>query len=509
MPVTVLRTSNGKLDQADREKLDGLSQRLAAKPSKVVLYLHGGLVDQASAEAMATRLSSKGDRSLNAPDDWEQIYIVWRTGFLETLRINWVELAKNDRLYNALFKRLMKYVAEKVGAESPGGRGAGSGPLKLTDKQINDRLNSGNDAPFSDLDDLAGSTQNSQRGRGFTQADENSVELEMKKLLELDRDLGRVSEDIDAHIASLTADPVRAAFTGNEDAGRPPFEHVDETLRKEWVTRGPQGRARALEWGGVLIGLVEHGVKIAVRVIKRYRQGRDHGLHATIAEEIARQLYGDRIGSAVWGAMTKDAADHFKEKGLGGELIKALSSRDDHRLTLVGHSAGSIWATEFLTALKPAAGQELSLVFLAPAVRIKKFADMIDLYAANIRQFHLFAMHDELERRDVLLGKGFGFVYPSSLLYLVSGLFETEKNDAMVDAPLLGMARFITEDIDWLSEEEEVQALKKVRAFLAAVQGRIVFSQTGENDKLQSKSTSHGGFDDDIHTLKSVATYFA
>lgn len=509
MPVTVLKTSDGKLDSGDRERLNSLRQRLSKGPSKIILYLHGGLVDQSSAEAVAKRLSGKGDGALNVPEDWEQIYVVWRTGFMETLRINWTELATNDRLYKALFKRLMKFVAEKIDADDPAGRGGGAGSTRLTDREIAERLESGDDAPFSDLDRVTQSLRRGERGDWSSLPDEKAVELELKKLLVLDRDLNKVSEDIDAYIATTTADPVRAAFTGDDNAGRPPFEHVDKAIQAEWSGRGPKGRARALEWGGVLVGLVKHGVKIGSRIVSRYRQGRDHGLHATIAEEIARQLYGDRIGSTVWGLMTKDADDHFKATGLGAELIETLSSRDDHKLTIVGHSAGSIWATEFVTALKPAVERELSMVFLAPAVRVSKFADMIDLYGANISQFHLFAMNDELERGDALLGKGYGFVYPSSLLYLVSGLFELQDGDAAVDAPLLGMARFIAKDADWVSEKYEAEALKKVREFLAAVPGRVVFSKTGEADKLQSRSTSHGGFDDDIDTLKSITTYFA
>lgn len=145
MPVTVLKTSNGKLDEVDRVKMNELAKRLAAKPSKVVLYLHGGLVDQNAAESMAERLSGKGDGTLNAPDDWEQIYIVWRTGLLETLRINWVELATNDRLYRALFKRILKYVADKVTEEDTRARG-GAAAAALTDREIDDRLRSGDDA---------------------------------------------------------------------------------------------------------------------------------------------------------------------------------------------------------------------------------------------------------------------------------------------------------------------------------------------------------------------------
>ena len=125
MPTTILRTSDGRLDTTDRAALEALKQRLQQGQTSILLHLHGGLVSQANGEAVAAALSGTGELSYNAPAAYEQIYIVWRTGALETIRANWQDLFHNDRLYRALFKKLIGYVSSKVVNADSGGRSVG------------------------------------------------------------------------------------------------------------------------------------------------------------------------------------------------------------------------------------------------------------------------------------------------------------------------------------------------------------------------------------------------
>lgn len=120
----------------------------------------------------------------------------------------------------------------------------------------------------------------------------------------------------------------------------------------------------------------------------------------------------------------------------------------------------------------------------------------------------MFAMSDALERADCLLGPKLGFIYPSSLLYLVSGLFEQVEADGLVDAPLVGMQRFLSSDSVWLEDKKEGPSLKAVQAFLSDGPNKTVFSKAQGAAGLNCDSTSHGGFDDNPATLASVATYF-
>ena len=147
------------------------------------------------------------------------------------------------------------------------------------------------------------------------------------------------------------------------------------------------------------------------------------------------------------------------------------------------------------------------VVFLAPAVRMELFACALDVAKDKIKRFRLYAMKDELERADNLLGKDLAFVYPSSLLYLVSGLFEEQAAEGLTDAPLLGMQRFLEGMTSWDDDEREGDAIRRVRAFLDEEPNRSVFSEVTGGPGLSSSAKSHGGFDDEEATLASVATF--
>jgi len=123
-----------------------------------------------------------------------------------------------------------------------------------------------------------------------------------------------------------------------------------------------------------------------------------------------------------------------------------------------------------------------------------------------IERFRLFGMSDALERDDAVLGEQFSAIYPSSLLYLVSGLFEEEDADAAVDAPLLGLNRFFaSSDVpDWITEPKESAAMQKVQTFFATHPNASVWSLASGGDGLATRSTSHGDFDRDADTLRSV-----
>ncbi|ESZ29643.1 hypothetical protein X733_25530 [Mesorhizobium sp. L2C067A000] len=506
MATTILRTSDGKLDSQDLESLANLEKRLEHGSRKLLLYLHGGLVDQKSAEEMATRLSAAG--GLNPPDDWEQVYVIWRTGVAETLRANWLDLFENDRLYRALFKKLMPYISEKLGGLTPVGRG-GAIVNPMTDDEVEAALQSRSDHPFADLEEkpsVPGIA--SSRAAALGNVSDDDVEMELGKRIELDPDLQKVCANIDTYIARKTLDVSRGNHVADAVQGEKTFSKVNTEIQSEWEDRDQvTGRPRALLIGGSLISVAKHGVRIAIRVISRMRKGRDHGVHATIAEEMVREFYGDLIGSIVWGMMVKDARDHFNPGSVGPRLISALSGVKDLQLLVVGHSAGSIWATEFLSARNAPGVPPADLVLLAPAIRIKRFADFLSSAPDAIRNFRMFIMSDKLERADVLLGKGYGFLYPSSLLYLVSGLFESEGEDGAFDAALLGMDRFVGQEPPKLSDQKEIAALEKVRAFLNAEPNRVILSESNAGAGLNCLSHAHGAFDDDPKTLASVATY--
>lgn len=506
MTVTILRSSNGVLDQIEQGSLKDFASRIASGKPKILLHLHGGLVDQDAAEKMAERLSGSGENAYNAPADWEQIYIVWRTGAIETLKTNWRDLAKNDRLYNALLRRLLEFVSSKVSVAELAGRSVGAERV-LTQAEISKRLDSEQEFPFEDIDNL---TIDSATGRSIGLIDVDA-EAELQLELEADTVLYQIAADIEASVAESQSVTARAGLDGDATSGRSALSRLDSEIVAELETSAEISiSSRGIIAGSLIKAIIKHGVKIGTRVIKRYRAGRDHGLHATIAEEIARELYGDLIGSIIWGMMKGDATDHFKPAALGEQLIKAIAANPDAKLVIVAHSAGSIFASELLLwSAKNDVSFKTDLIFLAPAVRASKFAAALEKAHDRIGRFRMFAMSDALERKDSVLGNNLSFIYPSSLLYLVSGLFEEHADEGLWDAPLVGMQRFLVGDSSWLTDVNEGPSLAAVRKFLATNGHMSVFSPSGAGDGLNCNAISHGGFDDEASTLKSVATFLA
>ena len=90
----------------------------------MLLYLHGGLVDDKAGRETAVRLAGPAPSGWGLPADWLQLYVVWRTGVFETIATNWLDLARDDRLYKVVLEKLMWFVARKLGVPGQVGRSA-------------------------------------------------------------------------------------------------------------------------------------------------------------------------------------------------------------------------------------------------------------------------------------------------------------------------------------------------------------------------------------------------
>jgi hypothetical protein len=306
LPVTVLHTCDGALDDADRPKFDQLKTRLAVGPTKVLLFLHGGLVDREHGEETATRLSTAGPHGLNAPADWEQIYVVWRTGALETIRMNWGDLATNDRLYRALLRRLLSFLVGKLQVSDGSGRSA-SAAVALTPAEIDARLSGASDQPFADID--AALARGRLAGRGAAVEDVPDVFLagEFTAELQRDPDFTAAVDDIDAALNPARPEARGAGGPGDAAAGVQSLRRLDPDVQAELKAAVPPTvEGRFVVTSAMLIKqLLEHGAAIVLRIVGRYRSGSEHGIQATIVEELARELYGDLVGATIWGMMKK------------------------------------------------------------------------------------------------------------------------------------------------------------------------------------------------------------
>jgi len=74
-------------------------------------------------------------------------------------------------------------------------------------------------------------------------------------------------------------------------------------------------------------------------------------------------------------------------------------------------------------------------VFLAPAATSDLFFNEIVSRPERFERFRMFTMQDDYESKDILVP----YVYPRSLLYLVSGIMEEKP-----DSPICGMQKFLS-----------------------------------------------------------------
>lgn len=499
----VILTRNGLADDGQDAELEAFKARLAEPSAKVLVHLHGGLVDEASGRATAARLSGVGPDAWNLDDDWTELYIVWRTGAFETVRTNWTDLAHDDRLYKALLRRLISFVGRRVGVPLPeGGRSALTTRFDLDDLEILRLITGKGDRrePFADVDvHFRPELEESSRAAVMVAQDDASLVIEFENELKADDLFQEAVADLESIVNEGL--PGRAPLAqGNMERGRASLERLDSKLRAE-IDAAASSATGARGFVSVGAFIMKRAAEIAYQVFWRFRRRRDHGFHATIVEEVCRALYSDLIGAKVWGMMVQDAADHFSANGFGAQLLDILqNSPAPARFVVTAHSAGSIWASRMLIALhERQQTASIRLFLLAPAARHSEFAEVLDKAADRLEAIYMMTMSDELERRDAVFGHDYGYIYPSSLLYLTSGIFEEKEKEPYVDAPLLGMLRFF--DTGFLNAQELATA-QKIRNFMALPKCEVLTSPSPN----VCMADCHGCFDDEEFTLKSVVT---
>ena len=478
---------DGRLDDfSTRQHVADVVARAVASTQPIVIHLHGGLVKKESAHGTAEHLLPFYDDAGVFP-----IFIVWRTGLFDAVK-NLSEVADKP-VFKKLLVRLLKFFVAKLG---PAGKGIASPGNAPDDAEIEEEL--------AKLE--AGATPFADVNFELDEADLQTFEVTfLEREVQTDRTLNaEFDREVDLALSEAPVATSQAAVHLDRDVA------VEARVEDETMGKGL--------FSGTL---VVHVVKIAARVTRRFYRKSDHGLYATIVEEICRELFLDAIGTAVWGFMKQEAADTFENVGQdparGGWLLLQLLDENFRRLqsegrplpslSIVGHSAGSIYACKLLLHLarrRSQAGSVLHqtpvtidrLVFLAPACRHDLFAAVLQEHARQplFQRFRLYSLTDAHETGYFEV-KG---VYPASLLYLVSGLFEDEQGDGTCDQPLVGMLRYYREKHPYSHPE-----VITVGTFLRSQPDQIVLSGEDRGDGLRCDSYTHGAFDDTPGTIRS------
>lgn len=453
--------SSGRLSSTPDDVVHLLGDALD-DATRLVLFFHGGLVDEMSGLASAERMA----RNYGATT--ASLGLVWETGLGETVRDNLLGITGTE-----LFKKALSWVLAKAGiGDDEGARGAGGGTL--TAAKIEAMLNTPEGAAALDA---ALSTQ--------TEAAEPFATAKSSGLNDLDAEA--IARELEYDFAADPSLPDLIDQTGAEDPLRRKLDFEDG--------------ARGL----TVTGLALFIAKVVVAVVRRYRTKTAHDALPTAVEELLRAAYLAEVGKFAWDAMKSKAQrmwiDDGEIPGLdahgGGYILRRLEALQQNRpdiiIDVVGHSAGAIAICEMLAAIESSKRRIRlrNILFLAPAVRFDLFARWIPRGPQIFKRFRMFTMTDAAEKADWVAGA----LYPRSLLYIVSGCFEERP-----DAAILGMDRFIRQagttagpDYDdvrrWLLEDD-----------------RLVYSPSaaGAGQGLQTSARKHGAFDDDAATLASL-----
>jgi hypothetical protein len=469
---------DGEFRGTNADDLQAVFTALEASGQKdhLVVHFHGGLVGRAAAEGIAESLTPLYLKSKAYP-----LFFYWHSNALSVLAHNLDEVAK-EPVFWRLVRRLALMLAGKL-AEKPGGRG----PTIQTE--------SFKDVP-DDPDELLEWTRQREPASRDDVADlPKSQQDQIEKAIKDDPVIKAESLAIGATLRE--PDEIEREQQTRARGG-PAVRASRKTLMspsvlKEIAKESPEPGTRGI---GTLVAIAKYGVEISVAVITRYRGHRDHGLLPTIVEEVARTLYADSIGSTVWTLMKGDTHDAFKGGPLThggtafiGQLLKWW--KPGRRLTLVGHSTGAIYIGHLLEYADKGlpADARIDVVFLAPACTFEFLRERLPIFKRRVTKFRMFGLKDELER-------GYWEVpvlYPASLLYMVSGLFE----DPVVDMPIVGMQRYFSGAAPY-----DDAATKEVMTW---IDNRCVWSVAdGGVGGLQSGALKHGGFDEDLTTRSSL-----
>lgn len=500
----------GDADTAAADVDDIVTALRADTRGHLILYFHVGLVTRKAGLEIAERLTPL------CLGGGHPVFYVWESGAWETIRNNLLELAE-EPVFKQLLRKPLEYTINRIGGVSaarsivPGN----VGPQKV--KEAVDKFfanPSKQTVPYRDLE--AAAKGGAARSSAIS-VDEAEIQADLQSDVEFAQALAKLPD-----LKPSTRSALGGAVVAER---RSPFsDAVDDK-----VSEGPGGRG-IVAWFKVAMMVKD----ILVNVLRRHGSSRDHGLYATVVEEIVREVKLGGSGLNEWGKalqwnrMKQDTMDAFgpDENVHAGTALLARLKRavDDsyalRRISLIGHSTGAIYIAHWLDmakALLPPPAQ-FDVLLLAPAITYQRFDECLTRHQARIGHFRMFCMRDPLERDDQVWGEDGEleaqhdwrrFIYPSSLLYLVSGILESTGQGGdlkdVPDMPLLGMERFHA--LREIYADTDFPELKRVRAWLDAEPGRIVWSKAeGQGDGLNSGSFDHGAFDNDTDTVASLVS---
>ncbi|MEV0523004.1 hypothetical protein AB0I66_06225 [Streptomyces sp. NPDC050439] len=491
----------GRLASTTTADIDELVAGLKDR-RRVVLHFHGGLIDDTLGFATAARLAPVYEAAGAEP-----VFFVWSSGLLETLRGNLPQIL-NESVFRTLLNRVTRYATGTVFRE-PGQRafGAVTAPAPRAVAAELAQVRAGQE-PYARLTappEVPPLNEDEQR--------------QIAAELSADTELAERTREI---VNSVTpqAGPTRPTPTEPVAAARDIFggRAAAATLMSPDVVADLADRAATGERALVSTALmVRKTVRVVAAVVGRFRQRNDHGLYATVVEEILREFYLANVGAAIWDAMKRQTADTFAaaddEVRAGRYFLdrfaELLATGTRPQVTVVGHSAGAVFIGNLLDDLVrrraavddplPADFRLRDVVLLAPACTVGQLAPVVRRQAELFDRLRMFTMTDRAEQADHLVP----FLYPRSLLYFISGVLERGPSRQSAVMPVAGMQHWYLDTAALGPDSDDL------RGFLRADSARTVWSPGDGGPGLSAGALSHAAFDDDPQVLASVAAMLA
>lgn len=475
----IIHTENGDFAGDGRQHYDRLVDALGASDApRLLIHVHGGLVSEAAGRMAAERLDSIQGYAMLKNDGWTTAYFLWESSVREAVLNNQAELAKQP----LLVRYILKLAAWIEGAVSVAEET--DDPLAAVQRALD-----GPPPPPEVLSARMGQAEYDLLDVAESLADDQLLATSLADQLRNDVTLRKLHEGVEA-----------AARTGQETRHDLDAE-VMARVRARVV--GPS-TSDHLSFTKAELAILPLIVRAGYRVLRRYRNGRDHGAYCTIVEEILRAVYLAKCGAQAWGLMKKDTADHFA-RGRPGDLLlaelRALAQTRPVRVLFVGHSAGAVFGAHFANqAAHAPPGLTIDCAFLAPAIRMDLAAELLVRKPGRLNHVRIFTMADDREARDNLDNTGFGKVYIRSLPYLIAGVLEeTASGRSYADAPLLGLQRHLTGDRGLTPAEKQAR-----QDVLGLVGGELVFTGVDGGPGRRCDTRTHGTIDQDMPTLESL-----
>jgi hypothetical protein len=517
-PLNALYLRDGKYDGMARNDVAATFARFRSQTAtnRLALFFHGGLVDKASGQ------QSAANEYLAYSAYTFPLFFIWESGAQEVLAHH-LPLIFAETIFGRVLSHATSLIESKLpsamGSAPPGGS-AVAAPLALVGAPLSQIV-----VTSADID-------------AFMTAIKNDPQIQNEAVA-----IARGSESVDSLLArgpaasSLSLSPRTMLSPEVVSSVRGAFlqANSDSIGTVESMSALPFSIGGAIQaaWA-----VAKAAVPVIVNCIRRFVEGRDHGVPCTIVEEILRALYLANFGSAVWEEMKKETEDAFgaDSNTFGGtavveEICKLVQDKPKTVFTLVGHSTGGVYIGNFLQHVDQALTAQgdtttaFDIVLMAPA----NTADFyVATYAKRVRGIRIFQMTDAAEQQDHLLSRDsgpedpsiLGKIYPRSLLYLVSGVCEYFEGHAGsghraldgYDMPILGMDRFFALTNTFSSEDYPSLSLIRVEfpSTPAATKYARVLSPTDSSAAPGFRCTSekHGNFPGDAEMIESMRLCF-